>query len=219
MTEITITLADPAEFARYARAHASQIHPAWKDRAAQFAAIADSIDEQVASEPTAEQIAVKEAQHKGWLLGYTEAWNNATNGDLPSRPPLDAAGNPWTEEKVKPAVEEPEDFGSVVRAAAPDWTTRPLLWQKTPAAGKHYWESETGVIEVWSELTNVEVLRVGIGTESSTPHSDDYLEGRQDIAGAIRQDIAALRAEAITAERKDAYDKALAAVTARLGDS
>jgi hypothetical protein len=60
-----------------------------------------------------------------------------------------------------------------------------------------------------------EVLALG----SSTPHGDDYLEGRQDIADAIRQDIAALRAEAITAERKDAYDEALAAVTARLGDS
>lgn len=58
-----------------------------------------------------------------------------------------------------------------------------------------------------------------LALESSTPHTGDYLEGRQDIADAIRQDIAALRAEAITAERKDAYDKALAAVTARLGDS
>lgn len=62
--------------------------------------------------------------------------------------------------QLKPAVEEPQEFASVVRATSHG---EPMLWQKTPMHGKHYWESETGAVEVWSELTDVEVLRVGVG--------------------------------------------------------
>lgn len=61
--------------------------------------------------------------------------------------------------KSKP--DEPTGFGSVVRATSPHGRT--FLWQKTPNAGKHYWEAEDGTVEVWSELTDVEVLRVGVG--------------------------------------------------------
>ncbi len=63
MTEIKLQLDDPAEFARYARAHASQIPGAWRGRADQYLSIAEQIEEQ-----------------------------------------------------VKPAIEEPTEFGSIVRA-------------------------------------------------------------------------------------------------------
>lgn len=118
------------------------------------------------------------------------------------------------EEQVKPPkVDEPEVFGSIVRATEGYGT---WLWQKTPAQGKHYWESETGAHTVWSELSDVEVLRVGIG-DSNEPSR--YEQGFVDFGGAVRRDLSVLRADAITAERKDAYDKALATVAALLGES
>lgn len=88
------------------------------------------------------------------------------------------------EAQLKPAIEEPTEFGSMVRAGATNWTTRPLLWQKTPAAGKHYWESETGVVEVWSELTHVEVLRVGIGEPPMAP-AQQNAQVWQSLTGRI----------------------------------
>lgn len=46
-----------------------------------------------------------------------------------------------------------------------------------------------------------------------------YRKGIEDFATRVRRDLSALRAEAITAERKDAYNKALATVAALLGES
>lgn len=122
--------------------------------------LADSIEEQVSPpDLTSQQIAIKEAQHKGWMLGYTEAWNNATNGDLPPHPPLDDAGNPWVEEQVKPVVEEPKEFGSIVRAGQDEYSNR-VLWCRTR---KGAWFSEEGAaVGSYSFLDKPEVLRVGI---------------------------------------------------------
>jgi hypothetical protein len=89
----------------------------------------------------------------------------------------------------KPAVEEPQDFGSIVQAWHPseDPSGTPDLWQRSPAHGKHYWENRNGVIEVWSDLVHPEVLRVGIGEQSDEWHRLDvanaqtgaYAEGHQ----------------------------------------
>ena len=49
--------------------------------------------------------------------------------------------------------------------------------------------------------------------------SDDYRMGREDFAEAARRDLAALRAEASTAEGRNAYDNALATIAALLGES
>jgi hypothetical protein len=119
------------------------------------------------------------------------------------------------ERQVKPAVEEPTAFGSIVRAnCAPG--LRGVFWQKAPIQRKHYWESTGGAVALWSELTNVEVLRVGIGNGDQ---GDGYHTGRSDFAEAMRRDLSALRADAIGAERKHAYDTALATVAVLLGES
>lgn len=65
------------------------------------------------------------------------------------------------EEQLTPAIEEPQEFGSIVRAAAPHHHR--ALWTRSPMTGDHYWMSEKGYAEVWPELTDVEVLRVGLG--------------------------------------------------------
>lgn len=46
-----------------------------------------------------------------------------------------------------------------------------------------------------------------------------YEQGREDFANAMRRDVSGLLADAITAERRDAYDKVLASIAALLGES
>lgn len=116
----------------------------------------------------------------------------------------------------KPAVDEPEQFGSIVRAKSPQDPQADLLWTPTPRR-RHYWMSVSGLCEVWSELTEVEVLRVGVGelpskSQKAAQDNDAYLQGYGDFAAKVRRDLSALRAEAIGAERKDAYDKAIEVV-------
>jgi len=120
------------------------------------------------------------------------------------------------DEQVKPAIEEPTEFGSIVRASENLGT---WLWQKTPAHGKHYWESETGACAVWSELSDIEVLRVGIGEpaakskETLAAYDEGYGNGQyagfSQALGSAAGKVSTLRAEAITSERKNAYDVVL----------
>lgn len=105
-----------------------------------------------------------------------------------------------------PRMTEPQAFGSVVRAGYNGNPDR-VLWQRDPLKGHHYWESESGVIEVWSELTDVEVLRVGLGEDSEA-----FNDGMREMNAAIHQKVRSLLAEAITGERKNAYEKAIQAV-------
>lgn len=104
------------------------------------------------------------------------------------------------EEQVKPAVEEPEEFGSLVRARS--FGPLAMLWQRSPENGKHYWESDTGAVEVWSGLQDVEVLRVGIGESV-------FDRGAEAATTTHLSVLRTLRSEAITSERKDAYDTAI----------
>ena len=111
------------------------------------------------------------------------------------------------EEQVKPAIEDPMAFGSLVRARS--YGPLSMLWQRSPENGKHYWESDTGAVEVWSALTDVLVLRVGIGEESGPAYwAAGFNAAKQAINGGLRT----LRSEAITSERQSAYDRALEAV-------
>jgi hypothetical protein len=66
----------------------------------------------------------------------------------------------------KASVEEPTEFGSVV-AASVAGRPAPVKWHMSPMNGKHYWESEFAAVELWSELRDVDVLRVGIGEPAS----------------------------------------------------
>jgi len=112
------------------------------------------------------------------------------------------------EEQVKPAVEEPEGFGSIVRAVCLGGSEH-QLWQRSYGDSKHYWESETGVVDVWSDLTDVEVLRVGIGDARGDvlPEStEDYRAGVEDFRAKMLDTLQLKRSEALTAERQNAYD-------------
>jgi len=77
------------------------------------------------------------------------------------------------EEQVKPAIEEPEEFGSVVRAGVDAISDR-VLWVNS-ASG--YWFSETSRRADFPDLYHPEVLRVGIGgtwlIEVATPPAED----------------------------------------------
>lgn len=121
------------------------------------------------------------------------------------------------ERQVEPVIKEPEVFGSIVRASAPaQRTAEGLLWQMAPQNGKHYWESEYGAVEVWSELTDVEVLRVGLGeipSDSQKDAQDDaYMLGRTELRSRIHERLLQMLDVAITRERKNALEKAIQAV-------
>jgi len=122
-------------------------------------------------------------------------------------PGYSTVGGYAIEEQVKPAVEEPTEFGSIVRALGP--YGKSMLWQKTPEKGKHYWESETGVVEVWPDLQDPEVLRGGVAESGD---SYDYKQGVNDTVIQAVARLRTLRAEAITSERKSAYDCAISTV-------
>lgn len=123
------------------------------------------------------------------------------------------------EQMPKPAIEEPTAFGSIVRAG---WPNQPKgsehpLWQRTHHVGNHYWANEFGDVEVWSELTDVEVLRVGVGETAGAKaikdaQADAYRAGAAVFKGRVIAVLRSLRNVAITAERKDAYIKAIEAV-------
>lgn len=123
-----------------------------------------------------------------------------------------------TGEQVKPAIEEPEAFGSLVRATAGN-TNYPLptyLWQRSPMNGKHYWESETGVVEVWSELTDVTVLRVGLGVADEekldASFNDGLHEGQRDMNTRIHARLVSLHDLEVLKLRQRGLEKAMQAV-------
>lgn len=111
------------------------------------------------------------------------------------------------EEQVKPAIEEPTKFGSIVSAPLDG---ERVLWTPNPRVGAHYWISATGFSEVWSELTDVEVLRVGLGdvVDVVSIAIQGYSDAKSDALAKLRVQ----RSGAITSERKNALEKAIQAV-------
>lgn len=90
------------------------------------------------------------------------------------------------EAQLKPAVEEPQEFGSLIRAP---WSGKSLLWAKT---ARNSWWSESGIATTWSELTDVEVLRVGIGQplapwETELQRDQEVREVATAVLSALRQ--------------------------------
>jgi hypothetical protein len=113
------------------------------------------------------------------------------------------------EKDAKPV--EPTEFGSIVRAGLQGSDRE--LWQQTPLNGKHYWMSQSGVVEVWSELTDVEVLRVGLGEPADQDiYSRGVIEGQRYTCIQAHVKLQRLHDEAITSERKNALEKAIQAV-------
>jgi len=61
--------------------------------------------------------------------------------------------------------QEPTAFGSIIRAT---YLGKPRLFQMATTVGKHYWEDRDGLVEVWSELADAEIVRIGLGDEDMT---------------------------------------------------
>jgi hypothetical protein len=206
---------------------------------------------------------------------HVEVWNLREHADV-----LGRKGFSWVaslvrnianqiEEQVKPVVEEPEEFASVVRAGIDGLSDR-VLWQRS-ASG--YWFSETSRRAWWPNLYHPEVLRVGLGDEYSpslqqirdllfrsptgsltteeiasaykalrkglsgllagekaltasdlsrmsieahqgklAAEREAYTNGARDMAARIHASLVAQLAVAISAERKNALEKAIQAV-------
>jgi hypothetical protein len=69
-------------------------------------------------------------------------------------------------------TDEPTKFGSIIRATHLG-TSR--LFQMAPTVGKHYWEDEDGLVEVWSEFSDAEIVRIGIDDDDLTAAEFDRL--------------------------------------------
>ncbi|HEY9373276.1 hypothetical protein, partial [Streptomyces sp.] len=104
------------------------------------------------------------------------------------------------EEQVNPAIEEPTEFGSLIRANTGGG--RQLLQRPGQARGKHYWENEDGGSWLWPELTEVEVLRVGVGDEAA------YNNGVSDTVSALVARLLEKRHGTNLMQKRDAFTEA-----------
>lgn len=116
----------------------------------------------------------------------------------------------------KPAIEEPREFGSIVKARDTREGQREssgLFWVRQ-ASG--WFDDVLGRRCPWEYLTDVEVLRIGVGErpDVAPEETDDYKLGVSDTTYDILTKLRVLRSEAITSERKNAYDVAIKTVEA-----
>ena len=119
------------------------------------------------------------------------------------------------EAQLKPADEEPKEFGSIVRAGVDGLVDR-VLWQRGPRGG---WTSETGAFTAaFSWLDHPEVLRVGVGHDIDALEAA-YGKGAEDFATKLRREIHALNASVVTAPEKRTCRDLLTLVAALLGES
>lgn len=115
------------------------------------------------------------------------------------------------EQQVKPAVGEPQQFASVVKARDIIMTTYPTGMFWTRVSGGIWIDDVAGTEREWDKLDVVEVLRVGLGDPSSEPTGEfeaGYWACQADAHGKLQKQLA----EAITGERKNAYERAIQAV-------
>lgn len=109
------------------------------------------------------------------------------------------------EEQVKPVVEEPQEFASVVRAGFDSRSDR-TLWVRGHKGG---WQSDDGAFTaIWQSLHEPEVLRVGTG-DPRQEYADAFNAGSAAKAEGIRARLRGLRAVAITAPEQEQLDKAI----------
>lgn len=116
------------------------------------------------------------------------------------------------EGQLEPSVDEPQEFGSIVRAAC-NGTSDRILWCR--GAG-HWWFSEQVGRALFADLHNPEVLRVGVGPSLDAYHRESWRNGYKLATENTRQRItsrlAALKRDLITAPERNAIDKALAEI-------
>lgn len=129
------------------------------------------------------------------------------------------------EEQLKPAVDEPQEFGSLIFARHPDDPEYVAAewWQLCPSRGEHYWESQSGEVELWSELLDVRVKRVGHGVSSEAYHRESWRNGYQlgieNTRDRITRRLEGLKRDLITSVEKTAIDKAIAKVEEDAADT
>lgn len=109
------------------------------------------------------------------------------------------------EEQVKPAVEEPTELWSVINANVPG--SRFLEPKQLVRSGVGWLDADGNSWGEFEAFSDVEVLRVGLGEDG-----DAFNDGMREMNAAIHQKVRALLADAITSERKNAYEKAIQAV-------
>lgn len=172
-------------------------------------------------------------------------------------PALQELADSIEEQVPKPAVEEPTEQWSVIRAT-PSWDgAEPREF--TRLKGGFWVDHDGNECGPWESLSCIEVLRIGVGAGynhplqqlrdilfrfpdgemanregaeaykalrreigillSESPASeqygaDPYKTGRLDTIDRLQKHLIQLRSSAITAERQDAYDKAIEAVEA-----
>jgi hypothetical protein len=83
------------------------------------------------------------------------------------------------------------------------------LWVRTLAPEYSGWTNVVGKTVPWQRLCEVEVLRVGIEESQDEAEGEAFKAGvRHTVARGIRV-LDGFRDQAITAERKDAYQNAI----------
>ena len=117
------------------------------------------------------------------------------------------------EEQVKPAIEEPTEWGSVVRARRVGYgaedTTSLRWWRQNTRDANDSWASEpAGDLGVrysshWSYLHDPEVLRVGVGDEAA------YNNGVSDTVSALIARLLEKRHGTNLMQKRDAFTEAI----------
>lgn len=221
---------------------------AWNTAAA-LERVADSIEEQVKptiEEPTGD-VVVLDAVACAWLrddesgewlndspVGARRTWPQllAEYDDAPKvyryTPQSDGAGALPTSPSPEVGVatsppasspQEPQEFGSVVRASSVRYEEQ--NWTPIPRTGEHWWHSETGKLEMWRDLVDPEVLRIGVGVDEKACDGwrEGFNQGNLDTRQRIYSRLTRLRATLITAPEHTAIDKALAEIEADVEDT
>lgn len=260
MTEIKLTLDAPLSWVAALRAH----HETTGAVVSPLSQLADRIEAQVTLLPLAAwevdllnlqyrrdaAVAVLEAMDVDQYL--IDAVRDASPqsdgaGALPTSPSPEV-GVATSPPASSPAIEEPKVWGSVVKARqGPPSNAR--LWAYMPNTKEEHeyiWYSEDDQWQCWKNLSDVEVLRIGIGDEKasldeSVAYSNGYeqgaantkteaiatgntwragwAKGNTDTRERITKKLTDLKPRLITAPEQNAIDKALALIAADHGDT
>lgn len=204
MTEIKLTLEDPAEFARWAHAHAGQMPPTWSARAGQLDAIAHQIEEQVKPVPPEPELSFSVINARP---SYSDTVTTLTKlGDHWVNLDADAVGAYETLSEVE-----------VLRIGVGEEKAEPLAeWESDLLNLQYRRETAVAVLEA---MDVDQYLIDAVANASATPGEPDnasFTEGFDAACNEILKALRKLRADAIAGEHQDAYDESIAAVEREL---
>lgn len=138
--------------------------------------------------------------------------------------PLDAIADS-IEEQVKPTIEEPTEWGSLVRASFPNSDGERYLlayvpnpYESDPDKSQGFpWYSERDDWCTWGDLRDVQVLRIGVGeaehADVAPEETEDYRCGVRDAKAKALVRLRNMRDGAV-GERLNAYNWAIETVEA-----